>query len=61
MPCYNTPKRMPDIIPEPAPLAMAMVVTQKAGSPTYDIETALVRGTVFKELDKPFFGKGGCR
>lgn len=43
-----------------SPLAEARVCFQKPGSPTYDIETAFVIGTVYKELDKPFLG-GGCR
>ena len=45
----------------PEPLAMARVVNQKPNSPTYDIETAFVKGTVFKQLDKPFLGRGACR
>ncbi len=43
------------------PLAMAGVVWQKSESPTYDVDTAFVQGTIFKELDKPFLGRGGCR
>ncbi len=43
------------------PLAMAGVVWQKSGSPVFDMETAFVKGTIYKELDKPFLGKGGCR
>ena len=43
------------------PLAMAGVNRQRPGSPTYDIETAFMVGTLFKDLNKPFVGKGGCR
>lgn len=43
------------------PLAMAGVVWQKSNSPEYDLSTALIKGTIYKELDKPFIGKGGCR
>lgn len=40
-------------------LAMAYVPKQKLCE-VYDVETALVNGTLFPELDKPFLGKGGC-
>ena len=43
------------------PLAMGGVVWQKSQSPTYDVDEAFIRGTIYKELDKPFLGKGGCR
>lgn len=43
------------------PLAMSGVVWQKSNSPEYDLSTALIKGTIYKELDKPFLGKGGCR
>lgn len=42
-------------------LAVANVVNQKPDSPTYDVCDAFVIGTIFKELDKPFTGRGGCR
>ncbi|MCM1307134.1 MAG: spore coat associated protein CotJA [Butyrivibrio sp.] len=42
-------------------LAVAGVVNQKTGSPTYDVERALTAGTIYTELDKPFLGKGGCK
>ncbi len=61
MPCYNNQRRMPEMPVTPEPLAMARVVNQKPNSPTYDIETAFVKGTVFKQLDKPFLGRGACR
>ncbi len=67
MPCYNNQRSMsrppaPNvsyIVPRP-PLAEARVTVQPPDSPTYDISTAFVKGTIYKELDKPFFGKGGC-
>ncbi len=36
-------------------LAMAYVPNQKFRD-IYDMETALMKGTIFKELDKPFLG-----
>ena len=41
------------------PLAMVYSTIQKWRN-IYDIETALVRGTIFEELDLPFLGKEGC-
>ena len=44
------------------PLAMAYVRRQKLEK-MYEPEMALMRGTLFPELDKPFCGmtvKGGC-
>lgn len=40
-------------------LARTYVVVQSENSPTYDIETAFTKGTIYKDLDKPFLG--GCR
>lgn len=42
-------------------LAMGGVSWQRPESPTYDIQTAFVVGTIYKELNKPFMGKGGCQ
>lgn len=42
-------------------LAVANVINQKSNSPTFDVERALIVGTIYKELDKPFLGEGGCR
>lgn len=42
-------------------LAVAGVVNQKSESPTYDIERALIVGTIYTELDKPFLREGGCK
>ena len=39
------------------PLAMAYIPYQNWGM-LYDAEEGLKRGTIFKELDKPFIGKG---
>ncbi len=41
-------------------LAMAYVPWQ-TWCDIYDVEKALQRGTIFQQLDKPFFGKGGMR
>lgn len=42
------------------PLAMAYVPWQEWKCP-YEPQKGLQRGTIFPELDKPFYGKGGCR
>ncbi len=42
--------------PFPMALAMAYVRYQQWGT-TYDPETALHRGTLFPDLDKPFIGE----
>ena len=42
------------------PLAMAYVPWQQWRE-IYEPDKALCRGTIFKELDKPFLGKGGGR
>ena len=41
------------------PLAMAYVPWQNWRN-LYDIHKGFTRGTIFEELDKPFYGKGGC-
>ena len=41
-------------------LAMAYVPFQKFED-LYDLNMALIRGTIFKQLDKPFLGYGGMR
>lgn len=41
-------------------LAMAYVPWQ-TWCDIYDVEKALCQGTIFRELDKPFLGKGGAR
>lgn len=41
------------------PLAMAYVPWQ-CWDKIYDTEKGFCRGTIFKELDKPFEGRGGC-
>lgn len=45
----------------PLPLAIATVPMQRFRQ-LYDPATALGRGTLFRELDLPFYGKrgGGC-
>ena len=46
---------------EPPPLAIARVTFQPNITKVYKADTALRRGTIFPELDKPFLGKrGGC-
>lgn len=42
------------------PIAMAYVPWQYWDH-IYEIEKGFCRGTIFKELDLPFEGKGGCR
>lgn len=42
------------------PIAMAYVPWQ-TWRQIYEAETGFLKGTIFQELDKPFFGKGGCR
>lgn len=43
------------------PIAMAYVPMQKAPIMYENLEDAFKKGTVFPELDKPFFGKRGKR
>lgn len=40
------------------PVAMAYVPRQRFGR-VYDLDKALQAGTIFADLDKPFWGKGG--
>lgn len=49
-----------DHFPADMPPAMAYVPWQKWRD-LYEPCKALERGTIFKELDKPFLGKGGLR
>ena len=49
-----------DHFPSDMPVAMAYVPWQK-WQDLYDPYKGLERGTIFKELDKPFLGKGGIR
>lgn len=52
---------MPAFCPEEFPVAMAYVPWQRWNT-VYDLERALSTGTIFPELDKPFYGvRGGCR
>ena len=51
-------------IPAPAmplnlPIAMAYVPMQKSPIMYENLEDAFKKGTIFPELDKPFFGKRG--
>lgn len=50
------------MLPSSLPLAMAYVPIQKFGE-TFPPEVAIVKGTLFPDLDKPFLGRtiGGCR
>lgn len=52
-PCYNANDSLDDM-----PVAMAYVPWQK-WQQIYEPCQALQRGTIFKELDKPFLGRGG--
>lgn len=49
-----------DHFPADMPIAMAYVPWQK-WQDIYDTVKGLECGTIFKELDKPFLGKGGMR
>ena len=49
-----------DHFPADMPIAMAYVPWQK-WQEIYEPSRALESGTIFKELDKPFLGKGGIR
>lgn len=40
-------------------LAMVYIPNQEFRE-LYDADTGLSRGTIFRELDKPFVGRGGC-
>ena len=50
---------MRDDVMEEMPLAMAYVPWQNWRC-IYEPEKAFARGTIFEELDKPFYGRGGC-
>ena len=41
-------------------LAVAFVINQPCGSDTYDLHTALCKGTIYPDLYKPYTGRG-CR
>lgn len=49
-----------DHFPAHMPIAMAYVPWQK-WQKLYEPCKGFQRGTIFEELDKPFFGKGGMR
>ena len=50
------PSKFSDIPLDKLPIAMAYVPFQKLGE-VYSENDALMRGTLFPELDKPFCGK----
>lgn len=58
--CKKYPQKGPQMPVEGLPLAMAYVPWQRWGS-LYSPEKGFAQGTIFKELDYPFYGKGGCR
>ena len=62
-PMHRIPKRYDDgsvsRFPEKTPIAMAYVPMQKAPIMYENLEDAFKKGTIFPELDKPFFGKRG--
>ena len=47
------------VMPQDVSLAMAYVPWQMWRN-IYDTDKAFCRGTIFEELDMPFYGKGGC-
>lgn len=57
MQIYNNNRMMPDMCDG---LAMAFVKMQPTSCQTYDLKTALIKGTIYPMLDKPFVGKGVC-
>ncbi len=63
--CQNMPTRSSLRLPDGFPLASVYSPTQVFRD-LYDLDTALARGTLFKELDLPFLGQtvgkgGSCR
>ena len=61
--CQNRMGGCPDThdhFPADMPIAMAYVPWQK-WQDLYEPCNGLESGTIFKELDKPFLGKGGIR
>ena len=50
------PSKFSDVPLDKLPIAMAYVPFQKLGE-VYTENDALERGTLFPELDKPFYGK----
>ena len=55
MPCASSRDKYENKV-----LAMAYVPWQKWQN-IYDVEKGFCRGTIFQELDLPFFGVGGCQ
>ena len=41
-------------------LAVAFVINQPMGSEAYDVPTALMKGTIYPDLYKPYTGRGRC-
>lgn len=61
MPAYNMPRSC-NIKNDPLanmPVGMAYVPWQFFQE-VYEPDKALLYGTIFPELNKPFYGKGGC-
>lgn len=69
-PMRSNPMPVRPVMPKPCciktdplenmPLAMAYIPWQ-CFSEVYDVDKALMYGTIFPELNKPFYGKGGCQ
>lgn len=57
--CENTKVSTPCSMSKEYVLAMAYVPWQKWEN-IYCSDKALKRGTIFADLDKPFYGRGGC-
>lgn len=57
----NSSGSMPSPLPADAAVAMAYVPFQQAPVIYEDERKALNQGTVFPELDKPFYGKGAVQ
>lgn len=57
---YMQPMPLKDIFQKDVPLAMAYVPMQMWNN-TYDLDKALMVGTLFPCLDKPFMGRCACK
>lgn len=57
--CENTKVSTPCSMSKETVLAMAYVPWQKWEN-IYSSDKGFKRGTIFADLDKPFYGRGGC-
>jgi len=59
-PCMGTDTRLMPKFPEKTPPVMAYIPYQQMGG-IYNEEKGLEAGTMFPELNQPFYGRKGCR